>query len=471
MESSNDRQEIKVLTIGDPHFKVSNIKECEEMIEKIVQIAKEKKPDFIVCLGDILDRHETIHVSPLTLSIKFLSRLEQIAKLYVIIGNHDRPNNSDFLSNQHPFNAVKEWKNTIVVDKAIKDTIKGHRFVFVPYVPPGRFLEAIDTLIPKPEKSDDVFLKEQMEEQMIEEREKSLNDKPFLNFIKAMIIHNDLELPNSLKPDFKAKKENKIVDIDDNFINSITSFFGHQEFFGAHMGVIISQTGDKWSHEYPLVISGHIHDYDRPQNNIVYTGTPMQHSFGDREDKTISLFTFFSNKKWTEERLNLNLPKRSIVYLDPKNVITWIPPEGKLIKVIIKGTSSEIKATMKLQYIKQLIKKGIKVVYKTLDEGESEIRDISKITPQIPYLQKLYQTVSPDKNQVDWFNKLFGSISNPTSISNSTFMSNSTLNLISNPTQNDQKIDLTQNNPYLSNQKIIQSQNNNISPQMKMVIK
>ena len=107
----NSETDLKVLTIGDPHFKVSNVPESEAMTKNLIEIAKQMKPDLIVCLGDILDRHETIHVTPLTLSIQFLEELEQIAPLYTIIGNHDRPNNSDFMSDQHPFNALKQWKN------------------------------------------------------------------------------------------------------------------------------------------------------------------------------------------------------------------------------------------------------------------------------------------------------------------------------------------------------------------------
>ena len=84
--------ELKILAIGDPHFKVSNVIESEEMVKKILQISQEKKPDIILILGDILDKHENIHVIPLSLSIDFLYKLSQNFPLFVIIGNHDRQN-------------------------------------------------------------------------------------------------------------------------------------------------------------------------------------------------------------------------------------------------------------------------------------------------------------------------------------------------------------------------------------------
>ena len=44
--------------------------------------------------------------------------------------------------------------------------------------------------------------------------------------------------------------------------------FAHQEFYGCKMGAIVSEDGDKWDINYPEIISGHIHDVQRPQSNI-----------------------------------------------------------------------------------------------------------------------------------------------------------------------------------------------------------
>ena len=137
---------ISVLVIGDPHFKVGNVQESEEMVKKLIELAKEKKPTFIVCLGDILHRHETIHVSPLMRAEEMIRLLSEISPTFLIIGNHDRPNNSNYLTNEHPFNAMKKWNNTYIVDKVVDTTIKNKRFLFVPYVPPGKFMDALNTI-------------------------------------------------------------------------------------------------------------------------------------------------------------------------------------------------------------------------------------------------------------------------------------------------------------------------------------
>lgn len=144
--STVNLNELRVLVIGDPHFKVSNAQESEEMTTKLCDLASTLNLDMIVCLGDILDRHETIHVAPLMRATYFLKRLSEIAPLYMMIGNHDRPNNSNFLTNEHPFNALKHWPQTTVVDIVVDTKIKGYRLVFVPYVAPGRFMDALNTI-------------------------------------------------------------------------------------------------------------------------------------------------------------------------------------------------------------------------------------------------------------------------------------------------------------------------------------
>ncbi len=337
MEKLNES--ITALVIGDPHFKESNVKEMEQMTTKIIAIAKEKKPTFVVVLGDTLDTHEMAHIEPLTMTTEFFHPLSLIAPLYILIGNHDRRNNSDFLSKYHPFSALKYWSNTYIADRVLDKTINGYRFLFVPYVYDGRFLEAINTMT------------------------------------------QDL--------------------------SNIKAIFAHQTFHQAKMGGIRSMTGDQWSSDKPFVISGHIHNYDRLQNNIIYIGTPLQHAFGDNSDKTISFFEFNSSKEPKEERIDLGLIKREIVYLDANKLISWEPSTGKLIKVVLRGTSAEIKATMKLDKYTQLSKHPyIKMVTKTI--SNQTVRPI--MIKNIGYLRRLGEIVNNDEQQKKWYNFLFGTI-------------------------------------------------------------
>ena len=137
---------VKVLFIGDPHFKVDNIPEVEMFIDNIESLAKNKKPDFIVIAGDLLHTHERLHTIALNKAYDFIDKMRTISPSYVLVGNHDMCNNSQFLTENHWMNGLKKWKNVFIIDKTFLLTINNLKFIFVPYVPNGRFIEALDTL-------------------------------------------------------------------------------------------------------------------------------------------------------------------------------------------------------------------------------------------------------------------------------------------------------------------------------------
>lgn len=292
---------VNVLVIGDPHFKVNNVRETDEMVNNIMEVSKTKEIDIIVVLGDILDRHETIHVSPLTRAIDFLQRLKEIAPVYVLIGNHDMKNNRQFLTKEHPFIALKGWTEDrmTICDEVTYREIKGKKFMFVPYLPHGRFIEGLETY----------------------EGEETWSE--------------------------------------------MDCIFAHQEFYGAQMGAIVSTEGDKWALDNPLVISGHIHDYNKLQDNILYVGTPIQHSFGDNINKTISYITFL-RRGYNEERIDLKVRKKKIIRMTCEDVNTFVLPEHYDLKIIISGHSGDIKAIMKHHLISQWKSQGYKIVYKDI---------------------------------------------------------------------------------------------------------
>jgi len=61
-------------------------------------------------------------------------------------------NNSVYLTDNHWLNGIKEWNNVTIVDNVIKENINGRNFIFCPYVSPGRFQEALNTLGENPVK-------------------------------------------------------------------------------------------------------------------------------------------------------------------------------------------------------------------------------------------------------------------------------------------------------------------------------
>ena len=167
------------------------------------------------------------------------------------------------------------------------------------------------------------------------------------------------------------------------------------------MGAIVSQCGDKWPLENNLLVSGHVHDYDRLQPNMIYTGTPVQHSFGDSSEKTVSFFTF--TDEWTEERIDLGMMKKVTVYLTPEQVVNYQVPKDKIVKLVVKGEESEIKTVAKLDKIQQLKKEGVKVVFKTTQNTEVS----STTLPKMSYKDRFLSEIKKDLNAISWFNKIF----------------------------------------------------------------
>ena len=287
-----------ILFIGDPHFQVTNIIEIDKFMEKIINLATEKQPDIIIIAGDLLHTHERLHTTALNKAYELVSNMKVIAPTYVLVGNHDYTNNSQYLTENHWMNGMKEWKNTIIVDQVLELNINNHKFIFVPYVPTGRFHEALNTL-----------------------RGKKWSDA--------------------------------------------TCIWAHQEFYGCKMGAIISVDGDKWDLDSPLVISGHIHSKQTPQPNIYYSGSAMQHAFGESEKNIIAYISFYENSSYNIEEIDLSLPRKKIVYMDVEDIPNYVVKNTEdQIKLTVSGNYEQFKVLKKSKEYKHIVEKGLKIVFK-----------------------------------------------------------------------------------------------------------
>jgi DNA repair exonuclease SbcCD nuclease subunit len=341
---------LTVIAVGDPHFQTSNIPEVSMFIERLETLAKERKPDLIVILGDLLHTHERLHTTPFNMACEFIEKMRNITETIVLVGNHDMINNQQHLSTGHWMNPLKEWGDVEVVDKVFHKDIKGFHLVFTPYVYPGRFQEAL----------------------------------------------------NSNERDWK--------DAD--------CIFAHQEFYGCKMGAIVSVDGDKWPEDYPEIISGHIHSRQSPQENVYYCGSSMQHAFGESEKNIIPILTFSKpGKKYKVEEIDLELPRKRIVYTDVESMEDYKLPEvgedgtQDKVKITISGVYDEFKAFKKTKKYRELIKTGTKVVFKpkkiTKEEQEKspEVNetDFAKILTILvtnernPFLYQAYELIINSK--------------------------------------------------------------------------
>ena len=317
---------MKILLVGDPHFKVNNAIETEKLHKETIELIKKSKYDFVVVLGDILDTHEKIHVQPLCRAVNFLIDISKLIQVYVIIGNHDRINNDDFLSSIHPFISLKHVNNITIID----DVIKEDNFIFVPYVPPGRFMQALD------------------------------------------------------KIEFNCDDSKQII-------------FAHQEFKGAKMGAFISEKGDDWPQDYPTVFSGHIHDFQIFQHNIVYPGTPFQHGYHDGENKY--LFNLLLDEKYDYELEKVkikSIKKKRILQINMDQLESYRNDENYDTKLIIDGDGKIIK--------KMLIKKKDINKYKIRDTTFLKSNEIDE--KNLSFEKNLNEKIDKlDQYDKDMFNK------------------------------------------------------------------
>ena len=294
---------LKILFIGDPHFKISNMEEIDIYIDKIINLVKLTSIDFCIIAGDLLHTHERLNSMVLNKAVFFVEQLSLIVKTYIIIGNHDMYNNKQFLTNGHWMNFMKQWNNVIIIDRVLVETINGVKVVFVPYVQPGLFEKALGTI-----------------------------DGPKDGVDRSA-----------------AGSEWK----------DASRIFAHQEFYGCKMGSIVSSEGDKWDLDYPEIISGHIHDKQRPQPNIYYPGSSMQQSYSDKADNIIVLLDIINGEKNAiVKEIDLELCKKRIIKIKCKDFYTYdfknIINSTDKIKLTLSGTIEEYKELRNTSLYKEM---------------------------------------------------------------------------------------------------------------------
>lgn len=306
----------EILAIGDPHFKLDNVRDVNIFISELEKLIITRKPHTIIVLGDLLHYHERVIISCLNLAYSFLKMLRKYAPVYVLVGNHDMEDHTQFLTENHWMNGIKLWGkqedeyDIKIIDKTTNVTLSETQITLIPYVYPGRFKEALDT-----------------------------------------------------NPGWK---KSKII-------------FSHQEFFGCNMGAIKSEIGDKWELNNPFIVSGHIHDRQIPQSNIYYVGSSLQHAFGESNKKVIALIDLDIEYKYNQNEgglfkdsicgiteIMLSLPQKKIINtsiadISKKNIEI---SELDKLRLTIKGNFEEFKAFKKSNKYKDLIDKGVKIVYR-----------------------------------------------------------------------------------------------------------
>ncbi|HVT61909.1 MAG TPA: metallophosphoesterase, partial [Legionellaceae bacterium] len=78
----------KVLCIGDFHQVPAELEDCDSLVDFILQVAQEQKPDRILFTGDIYHYHNIIRSESLYFWKKAFDKLSEF-KIISLVGNHD----------------------------------------------------------------------------------------------------------------------------------------------------------------------------------------------------------------------------------------------------------------------------------------------------------------------------------------------------------------------------------------------
>lgn len=84
---------LKILRIGDPHIKPSNLAEAEKLMAFVYQTVLDVEPDRVEILGDLFHTHAVVRLEVLSFWNSWLDILSEKAEVIVLVGNHDLSGN------------------------------------------------------------------------------------------------------------------------------------------------------------------------------------------------------------------------------------------------------------------------------------------------------------------------------------------------------------------------------------------
>lgn len=248
---------MSILIIGDLHIKNSNLTNISIIQTDIMNIltSGKRKIAFVVILGDTLNDHGHIDLECLNVAADlFESIMSTGIPLFVLIGNHDRKDHKVYMTDRHPFRGFNGRPGIVIVHKCFTYTLP----------------------------------------------------------VRSIGIDSDQEMKFCFVPFVPDGMYMKALSDCNINPNEITMFFSHSEFKGCNINKLSKSECDEWPLDYSLNISGHIHDREIVQDNLIYVGTPFQHTYKDSSEKGIYLMDL-TNGEFKLEMCELRIPKKIIV--------------------------------------------------------------------------------------------------------------------------------------------------------------
>lgn len=293
---SNTKDIIKFHAIGDIHISNRHLSLTREALNGCIQLVKKcKDVDLVVIMGDVFDTHDVLRLNHLHTGLNFIQEMSKLRPTAVLVGNHDRIDNKDYMSDIHPYmgvNDIKSKEQTLwIISKPKAVKIRGHYVLFMPFLQPGRFIEGINY------------------------------------YISTMHKYEKLL-------DVKSPKDFSLI-------------FAHQEFKGAPCGPIESTIGDDWPLDYPMVVSGHIHSRLLLKPNIYYTGSLYPITSSESNDKGVITGSYNPATKELSlaQPVRVVMSQKVILHIDAKDsssVMEMVTLNRANTKYIVTGTPEDL---------------------------------------------------------------------------------------------------------------------------------
>ena len=108
----------KILRVGDPHIKISNLEESNRLINFIIQVAMDYNVDRVEFMGDMFHTHAVIRMEVLEFWRRAFTQMTNAGlSVLTLVGNHDQPGSREKESEMSSLSVFKDIID--VIDKPI----------------------------------------------------------------------------------------------------------------------------------------------------------------------------------------------------------------------------------------------------------------------------------------------------------------------------------------------------------------
>lgn len=121
---------MRILRVGDPHIRPSNIEEADRLMGFVKQIVLGGKVDRLEILGDLFHTHAVIRLEVLLFWNKWIPVFQDIVETIILVGNHDMT--GDYNSREHALSVFKGLQNEKL--RIIDSPANIGVFSYLPYV-------------------------------------------------------------------------------------------------------------------------------------------------------------------------------------------------------------------------------------------------------------------------------------------------------------------------------------------------